>query len=348
MGLDGSAIATAPDKPMMTVNQVADIAQTLVNELEDDYATDPSGRRILPNVDFLVADWPTKVKNNYSQVAVVGSSKKNGMGKSGLLYWMAKATMKERFTFEKNFFFQGNLNDIKAQTDTMEVGDLLCLDEIVRLWYKRKAMSRETIDLNEWMAADQRKTQVALAGAVPDFHDLDSYATKGKVDDYIEVVARGIGIWYKADHFPKTDPWHTDMFEKIAERRMKAYRGDSSLSTKIELLRRHPCFHSLVFWKKMPWADEKIYKKLVIESALKADGKVSDNDAMSIMKRELEDKYKTSEAKAWKAVINMMDFMGKNAPFRKSVILKEAGIDIYTYNKWEKELMKVEGPKIVA
>ena len=299
--------------------------------LDDAYIVELDGDTIMPNVSALAKKWKGKVKRKYSQVITVSSMKMNGMGKSSLLYWCAKATDGDKFSFDRNFFFRGSLDKIKEKTDGLNAGSSLCMDEMVRLWYKRGAMSRRNVDLNEWMAADQRKTGVVLIGAIPDFWDLDSYARDGKVDWYIEVLGRGFGLVFRADHFPMVSPWHPRDMEKIQRKRTSQ---NETPFQKLKLLENHPCYVQPVFWSKMPKSEEKIYIDALNKSAANAELE-GDKTKPELELDSLKENFIKAERKQASAIIKMVDML-KLRGCKLNFTLKEAGVDIKSYKKFEK------------
>ena len=94
----------------------------LLDDVDKEYETTLDGQKLKPNVKSFCHGMKAKVKKHYSQVIIISSMKKNGMGKSSLLYWMGKAIDKESFSFDRNFFFKGGLRDIEKKTDKMPIG----------------------------------------------------------------------------------------------------------------------------------------------------------------------------------------------------------------------------------
>jgi len=300
--------------------------------LDDDYEVEMDKDGLIkPNAEKLSKKWRSKVKREYSQVVVVSSMKQNGMGKSALLYWCAKGTDGNKFSFDNNFFFRGGLDKIKEKTEALDIGSSICMDEMVRLWYKRGAMSRRNVDLNEWMAADQRKTGVVLIGAIPDFWDLDSYARDGKVDWYIEVLGRGVGLVFKADHFPMVSPWHPEEMRKIQGKRTSQ---NESPYKKLKLLENHPCYVQTVFWSKMPKVDKKTYLEALNKSAKDAEAE----DPRSNNQIEIDDikqHYQKAELKQASSILKMIDMLDLRG-CKLSFVLKESGLDLKTYKHFDK------------
>jgi hypothetical protein len=325
----------------ITQAQFEDAVDKIIEDEEEEYDTDESGK-IQPNVRQLMYGSKEKVKHDFSQIFLLSSMKLNGVGKTSLLYHMGKEVAKEKFSFERNFFFKGGLKDIKARTDDLPVGDILCADEMIRLWYKRRAMTKGVIDLNEWMAADQRKTQVIFAGAVPDFWDMDRYAVGGKVDYYIECLARGVGVIFHADRFPHTDPWHEQDLLKLQKYRRK--HTSESYMDKIRILKKHPCYDGMVFWKRMPKEDLAIYKSMV-DKISHENEELTIEDEITKFKREYMEKEGGEKFKSQRAVVNLVDMLKlRGAPMVK--VLKEAGLDLNLFRKWEKEI-KTKEQKVV-
>ena len=304
--------------------------ENLIDDVDREYETDYKGTKLKPNVKTVVHGVRSNLTNKYSQVIILSSMYVNGMGKSSLGYDITKQIDK-KFELERNFFFRGGTKDIEAQTDKIGSGGALCLDEMVRLWYSRQAMTKKVIDLNMWMAADQRKTEVGLIGAIPSFWMLDSYARIGKVDMYIEILARGIGVKFKADHFPKTDPWHSDTFDMIVKKRKKGLK--ENIVDKVKLLQRHPCYDGLVFWNKMPKDDEKIYLDLV-KKAKDAQSEESDEEKFKKVYKEKYDKPRFKAYSALQKFVNLFKVKGAT----KSRALKEAGLEPNDYDKMMKDL----------
>jgi len=321
----------------ITGPQFSEAVDEIMEREDDEYET--LDGKIMPNVKKFTRGMREAVRNNYSQVIILSSMKKNGMGKSSLLGHMGMAISK-KFSFDRNFFFAGNLDDIKKKTNELPTGDILCMDEIARLWYKRRAMTSKVIDLNEWMMADQRKTQVIFAGAVPDFWDLDRYAIQGKVDYYVECLARGVGIAFQSDTFPHTDPWHENIFESLQRRRSKFAHKDT-LWNKIKILKKHPCYKQLVFWSKLKSSDQAIYNDLVkksVQTTLPEDNKMSEIEIFKqdFLKKEAGEKYT-----ARKAIMNLVEML-KLRGVKKRMILETAGLSESKLNTWRKSINKAE------
>lgn len=324
---------------ILTQKQFEEVVDALQEDvLDDDYVVELDGDLIQPNVKSLVYGMKTKVKKKYSQVGILSSMKMNGMGKSSLGYWMGREIDRDDFSFERNFFFRGGLEDIVAKTDALPSGSFLFMDEMLRAWYKRRAMSRGVVDLNEWMGADQRKTEVIFFGAMPDFWDLDSYARDGKVDYYVETLARGVGILLKADHFPGVSPWHPDELKKIHDRRVLSSAKTEHVVKKIELMERHPCYVRPIFWCAMPKNDEREYLRVLKESA-KSENIDDMKSEYEKAAEELEYKHQTAHVKSYTAVVNLMNML-KLRGVSESRLLRESGLDKRFYFKMKRDLKK--------
>jgi hypothetical protein len=307
---------------------------------DDDYEAELSELGIKPNYRKYTRKMKALVKQKHSQVCALSSMKMNGMGKSSLAYWCAR-DLDKNFSFDRNFFFRGNMDKIKEMTDNLNIGNGLVMDEMVRIWYKRRAMTKGVIDLNEWMGADHRKTGVVLLTCIPDFWDLDSYAREGKIDEYWEILERGIAIRLTADRFPMVNPWHPDKLKEIHHRR--AISGKNKKETvirKVELMERHPCYSGPVFWTKMPKEDELIYLNAVKESAKEENIKDMENEIDKTIK-EIEAKHKKAHEKSWNAIVRLSNLLQLRG-LTQNAILREAGLDINTFNKMKKMISKKE------
>lgn len=316
----------------MTENQFGDATRLIVEEFDQPYDVGESGK-MKTNVGSLVRPMQHKIKKKYAQAGVLSSMMKNGMGKSSLGYHICSKISPKHFSFERNFFFDGDLEDIKKQTDGLKTGNVLFMDELVRYWYNRNAMSKKSVDLNKWMAADQRKTGVILWGAIPDFWMLDPYLRNGRVDVYVECLARGWGVVFESQNFVKTDPWHGDVFDRLSKMRSKK-KGKSTLSKDIDILQKHPCYKGLVLWNRMPDHIEKDYLSTLKAHLKSADEQVKE-DTLDKFKREFLTQHEMDKARAWQAVINLSKFMDlRGIPLSRQ--LKEAGLDRATFDKYKK------------
>jgi len=331
---DETEIISSPSAPVqMTRGNFMEAVDEIVEGMQDDeYEAD--GGKIKPNLKRLANEMKEQVKDNYSQILVVSSMKRNGMGKSTFLDKLGHDEDK-KFGLERNFFFKGTLDDIKAKTNSLPTGSIICMDELASLWYKRRAMTKKVVDLNEWMMTSQRKTGVVFAGAVPDFWDLDSYARGGKIDHWVEVLGRGCACLFSADHFTGVDPWHPEALADIHKRRKKNKREDAL--DKIELLETHPCFKRVLFWSRMPEEEEKEYLRLVssvvVEEAKEEDTVQKEFDQLLF---DTKVKYQTSTVKAADAVCRLIEMLGRSGA-TIGHICKQANIE----PKLISEMMKV-------
>lgn len=317
----------------VTQEEFNETVRELVDDFEQPYETDENDK-LKVNTRRIILPAKRNVKNNFSQVLVLSSMKKNGFGKSSLGWHLTSGAAGTKFNFERNFFFNGTLEDIKEQTNHLPPGDMLFMDELVRVWYNRQAMSRGNIDINKWMAADQRKTRVILGGAIPDFWNLDSYAREGKIDIYIEALARGIGVVFKSDVFPKTDPWHADVFDQLTRLRVRRKKIANTLTDKLEILEKHPCFDGLVFWNRMPDSVESEYLS-VLKKKIATVEEQQTEDEVTKFKREFLMEHETEKTRAWQAVINFVRILGiRGIPLSRA--LRDAGLSQTEYSKYVK------------
>lgn len=320
---DDDAPAEGPNAPVsMTQGQVVDVVKFIEEDLDVDYSEDTDGSKVETNVESLTRGMKADVKNEYSSVTVLSSMKQNGLGKSVLGYWGGKKLVKNNFSFERNFFFKGDLEDIRQKTNDLPVGDYLFMDELIEMAYKREAMTGHVIDLNKWMAASQRKTGVILWGAIPDFYLLDSYLRGGKVDNYVECIARGVAVHFIADRFPNTDPWHSKELEDIQKKRHDGIH--ESVQKKASLLEKHPCFKQMIFWTRMPDYAKREYLECVRIANNTTPG---DNRkrALSELSEELRVQYEKPMVRTSMAFTNLVKFLEIRG-LQLNKILREAQI----------------------
>lgn len=319
----------------ITQGQVADILKFIDEDLDLPYETDTdrNGARekvtgaktkLATNVHGLTFGMRRAVKNEMSSVSILSSMKQNGLGKSVLASWGGIDLLGDNFEFRRNFFFKGGLDDIRDKTNKLPVADFLCMDELIEMAYKREAMSGHVIDLNKWLAASQRKTQVILWGCIPDFYLLDSYLREGKVDNYVECIARGVAIHFVADRFPHTDPWHSKELEEIQKRRKKGIH--ETVEKKITLLKKHPCFKDLVIWTRMADFDKKEYLTCVKE-ATHSDPKSIKKAAYDAIAEDLRVQYEKPMLKTANVCAGLVRFIGMHHLELRNVV-KEVGINV--------------------
>jgi hypothetical protein len=220
-----------------------------------------SKKEIEMNVNKVVRPMKIGVRQDRDQVCLNTSHKRNGLGKSALSYWEMRRNEPKKFQIDRNYIFKGGLKEIVSKSDSLPLYSAMTMDEILRLLYKRRSVSSESIDVVEWLGADQRKTNQILIGNIPDFRDIDKYLREGKVRFWIDCLERGVGVMFEADEFLWVEPWHEDDFEKIVKKRKHGVR--ESLMDKIELLKTHSCFKSLIFWADFPTDDKIEYLRLV-------------------------------------------------------------------------------------
>lgn len=298
-------------------------------DLQDEMLYEFEGEKLVPNTGPFMKKVKRALKDKYSQVIVVSSTGQNGKGKSHLLYQFGRDMTKE-FGLKRNFFFGRTVEQLKNHTDALPVGDINLIDEALRLYYKRRAMSSGNIDLNEWMQADQRKTGVAVVMAIPDFTDLDKGAIKGKVDWWIEIMERGVAVVFKPDRFPTADPWHFAELQAIQKARKNITK--ENFVKKIKLLQKHPCYYGLLFWTAMPKEDEKAYLKIVSD-ALKEFGEGSPVD------KEMADKLKTLQSfmkNDAETAIKIIEDLVKRSIMGKTYIQRQYGVDDSTLRRWKR------------
>jgi hypothetical protein len=303
--------------------------------MDDDYEIEIEEGWAKPNVRSIVRGMRSKLEQNFSQVCVLSSLKQNGFGKSSLSYWFQRENGAGQDIFSRNFFYRGTKDDLVAKTDSLHKKEFLTLDEMVRLWYKRRAMSKDSVDLNEWMGADQRKTNVGLLACIPDFWDLDAYARDGKANIYVEIFDRGVGLVFKPDYYIRSNPWRPDAFDNLQKRR--SHIGSKErLWQKVKTLRRHPCFDSVVLWTKMPKYDEMIYLKHVKQAADTKNTEDLDND-VDIAIKKVNEKHMKAHKKSWRAIVNLTELLQLRG-VKEAVILREAGLDRQTFTKMKRAL----------
>lgn len=327
---DDELVNSAP--VLMHTGEVVDSIKYLQEELDYDYADEFDGEKIATNVGKLTYGMKEMVKNEHAQASVLSSMKANGWGKSTLGYWMGKKIMRDDFSFDKHFFFRGGQKEIDERSNELKIGEFLFMDELIRMWYKRRAMTSRNIDFVEWLAADQRKTGIILAGAIPDMWDIDTYIRNGRLDHYVEILTRGIAMHFVASRFPGSDPWHQDELERLQKRRVRG--RIETIQDKARLLKKHPCFKQMLFWTRMPDFDKREYLAAVKRSnlAVQAQEKNGTTEEMSNLVR-LE--YERPMVRTSQAVVNLVNFLRIRGLVLNG-ILKEAGINGHEYSAMEK------------
>ena len=197
------------------------------------------------------------------------------------------------------------------------------MDEIIRLMYKRRATSSDSIDFNIWLGADQRKTNQILIGNIPDFFDIDRYLREGKVHYWLEVLERGVGILFEADNFPKVDPWHEKEFDMLIAKRKRTRRRET-LTSKIGLLKKHFCYRCPVFWPDFPKEDKVEYLRCVKHyTGITPDEKLDKK----------EDDTKRANLRMAFCTLRAVELMKKRLGATAGGILKEIG---WTYGDYRK------------
>jgi len=335
------------DEAKETVEEILD-----AEDEEDFYELDKEGK-IITNVEATTYGWKHQVMENRSRVAINSSMKENGLGKTHLSFWQGISILDKKhmhdnladfaleglnYSFEKNMFFRGTLEDIKHYTNRLSAGNIITIDEMLYLWYKRRAMSGQVVDLNEWMGAKQRKTQVIMIGNMPDFWDLDAYG-RVKANTYIECLERGWALQFEADYAPHTDPWHEK--ELLDLQRMRSRRGSESLLRKIKIWRRHPCFKRVVNWRKMPPAAEMQYKMLD-KFYSKESNKIDTKNKFEEWKDQFLREQTDEKFKVHRAIVNLVQLLETRGA-KIHPILKNAGVSSSEIDKWTKEVRRVDG-----
>lgn len=331
----GASIDDAPQAIQDFGDYIVDLQDDWDDILDFKEVTDESTRTLRSNIEYFVRPMKRAVREDFDQVCVFSSHKRNGLGKSALAYWCAWHADKRNFELDRNFFFKGGLRDIKKKCDTLPKYSCVVMDEILELLYKRKAQTADLIDFNVWLGQDQRKTNQILLGCIPDFFDLDKYARGGKVSTMVEVLERGVGVIFQADSFPKTDPWHEDEFDKILKNRRRGQR--ENLIDKINLLEKHWCFRGPIFWTDFPPEAKNEYLKLV-----KHYSGYQLNDDME--SKELADEY--SRHKAVFAGLRAVEWLISQG-FSRTSVLRRINMNESDYKKFSDLRLKHEA-KIIS
>ena len=314
--------STAPnDEPAL--DEIAELLTQIGERWDTPFSEENQSRsEIQMNVNKVVRPMRIGVRQDRDQVLLNTSHKRNGLGKSALSYWEMRRNEPKKFQLDRNYIFRGGLSAIVAKSNSLPLYSAMTMDEILRLLYKRKSVTSESIDVVEWLGADQRKTNQILIGNIPDFRDIDKYLREGKVRFWIDCLERGVGVLFEADEFLWVEPWHEDDFERIIKKRKRGVR--ETIMDKIGLLKTHSCFKSLIFWADFPPDDKVEYLRLV---------KHYTGIEPSIEKKAEEDTQEVLRSRAGIAAVRLVNMWVKRGA-AKNFILKEAGWSDTEYKKF--------------
>ena len=218
--------------------------------------------------------------------SIICADGRRGLGKSTLLYWLAKEMSPKTFSLERNFVFRRGNEEMITKAKALSKYETIVSDEGQRQFYNMDFASKAQNDLYKFLT-ENRKANLNTAFACPKFKKLGT-SLMDIVDFRIHVITRGVGVVFQSvDNAVDDDPWMNEECIKIWKRRTRQFASavDIDTDTKLDIYIDFPTYTGIVTWPKMPEDEEAKYL------ALDAEAKRLDSLASTVVKRPEEFEY---------------------------------------------------------
>jgi len=208
-----------------------------------------------------------RLNNDYDLVVAITGEE--GVGKSTLAIQLGSKIDKD-FDLVKNMAYLPDEKEIEDKFHSLQPKQCFVVDEAIRAFYKLRWMDKFQIRLNQMYMTERWQNKCTFL-LIPRFTDLNEAFRNHRVNIWIHVIDRGVGLVFKkiSENIFSTDPWkmkeNDRLLDKYLVKAKKLFGVD--LKEYIEFLSKNtPNFVTAIEFENLQEDIKNEYRRLKAEA----------------------------------------------------------------------------------